>query len=126
MRILIVDDTKSVHFFVKELLKSETGLSFSDAFNGQEALDCVAANEAFDVILLDWEMPVMTGPECLEKLRANGMTSPIVMMTTKNAVDDIRRVLELGASEYLLKPFTCDILKEKIQSVCGEVFQNAG
>lgn len=123
-KILLVDDTKAVHAFVKDLLKKAKDVQFTDAYNGLEAVEFVKRGEKFDLVLLDWEMPVKTGPECLNELNAMGFKSPVVMMTTKNSPDDIAHLLELGASEYMLKPFTVDILKEKIEFVCGQVFQN--
>jgi CheY-like chemotaxis protein len=123
-KILLVDDTKAVHAFVKDLLKSAKDIQFTDAFNGAEALEIVKRGEKFDLVLLDWEMPVKTGPECLNDLKAMGFSSPIVMMTSKNSPDEIAHLLESGAAEYMLKPFTVDILKEKIEYVCGQVFPN--
>ncbi len=123
-RVLLVDDTKAVHAFVKDLLKSANGIQFVDAYNGAEAVALVKSGERFDLVLLDWEMPVKTGPECLSELKQMGFESPIVMMTTKNSPTDIAHLLELGAAEYMLKPFTADILKEKIEYVCGQVFSN--
>lgn len=126
-RILIVDDTKSIHTFVKELLKKRADLQFADAYNGQEAVEVInkSANE-FDLVLLDWEMPIMTGPEALQAIKESGCNIPVVMMTTRNAPDEIAKLLEMGASEYLMKPFTADILLEKIEYACGEAFQRAG
>lgn len=123
-KILLVDDTKAVHAFVKDLLKTATDIQFTDAFNGAEAVELVKKGEKFDLVLLDWEMPIKTGPECLNELKALGFPSPIVMMTTKNSPDEIAHLLEIGAAEYMLKPFTVDILKEKIEYVCGQVFNN--
>ncbi|MDZ4083255.1 MAG: response regulator [Bdellovibrionales bacterium] len=123
-KILLVDDTKAVHTFVKDLLKAATDIQFTDAFNGAEAVELVRKGEKFDLVLLDWEMPIKTGPECLNELKALGFPSPIVMMTTKNSPDEIAHLLEIGAAEYMLKPFTVDILKEKIEYVCGQVFHN--
>ncbi len=125
-KVLIVDDTRSVHTFVKELLKKKSGLVFTDAFNGQEAIEIVkASKEGFDLILLDWEMPVKTGPESLKELKDLGCASPVVMMTTRNSPDEIMKLLGMGAAEYILKPFTADILIEKIEYACGEAFSRA-
>jgi DNA-binding response OmpR family regulator len=125
-KILLVDDTKSIHAFVKDLLKKKTSVIFRDVFNGQEAIDCLFdSQEKFDLILLDWEMPIKTGPETLMELKKRGCDTPIVMMTTRNSPDEIAQLLEMGASEYMMKPFTADILFEKIEYVCGEGFNRA-
>ena len=125
-RILIVDDTKMIHTFVKELLKGVGGIEFCDAFDGVQAIEILKRDSNFNLVLLDWEMPKMTGPECLQEIKSFGMQTPVIMMTTKNAPADIARLLENGAAEYLLKPFTTDILTEKIAYVCGEDFSYAG
>lgn len=122
--ILIVDDTRSVHAFVKSLLSGATGLATTSAFNGRDAVELLKSGRKFDVVFLDWEMPLLNGPETLSELKKMGVTAPIVMMTTKSDPDDIRRMLELGVSEYLMKPFTVDILFEKIELVSGKSFSH--
>ena len=86
-KILIIDDTRTVHMFIKSITKDED-LQFADAFNGQEGLDLLASNQ-FDMVLLDWEMPVMNGPETLEKIVNQHPDLPVVMMSTKNEFEDI-------------------------------------
>ena len=124
-KILIVDDMKSVHSFVKNLLSKAEGLAVTSVFNGQEALDALKSGQQFDLIFLDWEMPVMTGPETLRAFSEIKLSTPVIMMTTKNTTDDIQNMLSLGASEYLLKPFTVDIIFEKINFVTGKDFKYA-
>lgn len=118
-KILIVDDSKAVHSYLKDCFK-DGKYQIEHVFNGQEAFDKVKSQQKYDLILLDWEMPVMTGPEFAKKIRSENVPTPIVMMTTKNAVEDIKFMLENGASEYMMKPFTKDILFEKVQTVLGE------
>jgi len=125
MRFLIVDDTKSIHSFVKALLAKVPELQITSVFNGREALELLASGERFDLVLLDWEMPVLNGPDTLTGIMAAGYHYPVVMMTTKNAPEEISRMLELGASEYLLKPFTADILLEKITQATGKDLPHA-
>ncbi len=120
MKILIIDDTKSVHAFVKNLLGKSAGLETLSVFNGAEAMGLLAERKSeFDLILLDWEMPVMDGPTTLSAIKASGITAPVMMMTTKNEMKDIENMLALGAAEYLMKPFTIDILFDKIEYVTG-------
>jgi two-component system chemotaxis response regulator CheY len=125
MRFLIVDDTKSIHSFVRVLLAKVPGLELESVFNGEEALQRLAAGERYDLVLLDWEMPVLNGPGTLAKIAAMGYSVPVVMMTTKNAPDEIAQMLKLGATEYLMKPFTADILFEKLSLVTGRDFSYA-
>ncbi len=118
-KALIIDDTKTVHNFVKSLLGGIADINLQSAFNGQEALEVVKADKNFDVIFLDWEMPVLNGPETMAEFKKMLLQTPVIMMTTKNQPEDIEKMLALGVSEYLMKPFTADIILEKIQFVTG-------
>lgn len=120
MEILMIDDTRAVQAFVKNLLAKAPGINVTAVMNGQEGWELLRSGRHFDLILLDWEMPVLNGPDTIVKIRESGITTPILMMTTKNEPEDIQRVLELGAAEYLMKPFTADILFEKIGAVLGQ------
>ncbi len=120
VRFLIIDDTKSIHAFVRGLLgKSNLELEVVSVFNGKEAIDLLAKDSNFNLVLLDWEMPVMNGPETMLVLQGQFPAIPVMMMTTKNDPNDMMKMLTLGAKEYLLKPFTVDILFSKIESVIG-------
>lgn len=112
--ILIVDDSKPIFLMVKEMLE-ECGVSAEWAENGSVAVE-KSIQKNYDIILLDWNMPELNGPEFLEKNLTEKFTqSPIVMMTTENGPDYIKKALELGASEYIMKPFSKDILVSKIE-----------
>lgn len=124
-RVLIIDDTKAVHAFVKSLLGKANELAISSVYNGNEALETLYKNKSFDLILLDWEMPILNGPETLKKIKIIAAEIPVIMMTTKNKPEDIQTMMESGASEYLMKPFTIDILFEKIEFATGKVFKYA-
>ena len=124
-QILIVDDTRSVHAFAKSLLAKAAGIETASAMNGEEGLAALQSGKTYDLILLDWEMPVLNGPETLEKIKLLGIRTPVVMMTTKNDPSDIQKMLSAGVSEYLIKPFTVDILFEKIEFATGKTFKYA-
>jgi two-component system chemotaxis response regulator CheY len=118
MKVLIVDDSKAIFMMVSEMLK-EAGHESVWAEDGQKACEFLSHDKC-DLILLDWNMPVMNGPEFLEENKKKALTtSPIVMMTTENKPDNIKKALSLGASEYIMKPFTSDILLNKIELVTG-------
>lgn len=118
--ILVVDDTRSVHAYLKSLLAPISGIKITDVFNGAEAIEVLAANQSFSVILLDWEMPVLDGIGTLRKLGEMGCPIPVVMMTTKNSPEEIGAALEAGAGDFIMKPFTLDILLEKIETFHGK------
>ena len=116
MKILVVDDSKPVHSLLEEMLEAAK-ISFQHVYNGQEAVD-VFKTETFaaDLVLLDWEMPTLSGIEALPLLKAARPNQLIIMMTSKNSMTDISEALEKGASDYVIKPFTKDILIGKINS----------
>lgn len=114
MKFLIVDDSNAIAMMVSEMLK-EMGHSSERAVDGKEALKKIEENDDFDFILLDWNMPNMSGIEFLKYNYENHITNtPIIMMTTENKPDNIREALMFGASEYIMKPFTKDIIESKV------------
>ncbi len=121
----MVDDTKSVQAFVKALLAKAPGIEVTSVYNGLEAVELLKQKSDFDLILLDWEMPKMDGPTAFVEFKKMGVKTPTVMMTTKNSPEDIMKMLELGVAEYLMKPFTIDILFEKIETATGRGFSYA-
>ncbi len=125
IRILMVDDTRSVHAFLKAIFSKVPETQCQSAMNGSEALSIVNSGAQFDIILLDWEMPILNGPQTLEALKKANCGIPVMMMTTKNNPQDIQEMIELGACEYLMKPFTPDILIEKLKFILGDRFSYA-
>jgi two-component system chemotaxis response regulator CheY len=114
MRVLIVDDSRFVRSFLRGLLETR-GIECVEAADGQAGLDRLHEGPAFDLALVDWNMPVMGGLEMLEHLRAEGYAGPKVMMVTTEAENNfIERALEAGADEYLMKPFDADALNDKL------------
>ena len=120
MKVLVVDDSKAVHAFLEEIFDG-TDTTLNHVFNGQEAIDAVTSNSFdSDVVLLDWEMPTLSGIEALPQLRSCRSHLHILMMTSKNSMADIVEALQKGASDYVIKPFTKDILLAKISQVTGK------
>ncbi|MBU6153808.1 MAG: response regulator [Bdellovibrionales bacterium] len=124
-KVLIVDDTKSVHAFVKNLLLKSKEVEVTSVHNGAEAVELLKENDQFDLILLDWEMPVLNGPETFLAIKGMGLRIPTIMMTTKNDPEDIQKMFSAGIDEYLMKPFTIDILFQKMEWVSGKAFSYA-
>jgi two-component system chemotaxis response regulator CheY len=114
----MTDDSKSIHAYVKVLF-SETPHELCHSFSGEETLDILEKDQKFDLLLMDWEMPGITGPETVEKIVASGVVIPTIMVTSKNETNDIIRALTVGAVEYVMKPFTQTILFEKISLITG-------
>ena len=114
---LVVDDSKVIRKVARHILESMS-FAVEEAADGQEALTFCRANRP-DVILLDWNMPVMNGIEFISELRRlNGGAAPkVVFCTTENDVAHIREAIEAGADEYVMKPFDHDTLQMKLQLI---------
>jgi two-component system chemotaxis response regulator CheY len=98
-------------------IMTDLGFEIADAANGREALDRLTAGPAPNVALVDWNMPEMNGFELVCALRANDRyrATRIVMVTTEVEMGQVVRALEAGADEYVMKPFTKDVLREKLE-----------
>ncbi|TDQ67318.1 two-component system chemotaxis response regulator CheY [Maritalea mobilis] len=110
---LIVDDSSVIRKVARRILE-EIGFEVDEAEDGQEAFEKCTKNMP-DTILLDWNMPVMSGLEFLKKLRSyvGGEMPKIVFCTTENDVGHIAMALKAGADEYMMKPFDREILEGK-------------
>ena len=110
---LVVDDSRVIRKVARRILE-EIGYDIAEAADGMEALAwCRAAMP--DAILLDWNMPVMSGIEFLRRLRSEpgGDTPMVVFCTVENDIEHIREALDAGANEYIMKPFDGDIIAAK-------------
>jgi DNA-binding NtrC family response regulator len=108
-RVLIVDDEKNMRWVLGQALSSD-GFEVVEAVDGNSALDSVSDQEP-DVMVLDHRMPAPDGMEVLRKLRAKGLTFPIIMLTAHGNVATAVEAMKAGASEYLTKPFDLEELK---------------
>ena len=111
---LVVDDSPIVRKIAGRILRG-FGFEVDDAENGQIALQ-KCEYRLPDVILLDWNMPVMTGIDFLRLLRRmeGGSTPAVILCTTETDVDHIREAFEVGADEYIMKPFDVEVLRAKL------------
>lgn len=117
MKVLVIDDSKMITTLVMDMLV-KAGHTASHCENGQVAIDLLVKKEKFDLILLDWNMPVLDGPGFLKEFSSKAFEkTPIVMMTTENKPAMIKEALSLGACEYIMKPFTSDILISKLAMI---------
>ena len=114
---LIIDDSRVIRKVSRDIVES-LDFRVSEAENGEAGLKACEA-EMPDVILLDWNMPVMDGYSFLKALRATpeGLKPKVVFCTTENSIDHITRALQAGADEYVMKPFDRDILAAKFQEL---------
>lgn len=113
---LVVDDSRAVRLILARTL-AELGFEVRQATNGREALALIDADPgAFRLVLLDWHMPEMDGLELLRELRSRPQLSAlvVVMVTTETDLDHVAEALAAGANEYIMKPFTREILVEKL------------
>jgi two-component system, chemotaxis family, chemotaxis protein CheY len=114
---LIVDDSKVIRKVARHILET-LQFQVSEAVDGEEALT-MCANDNPDVILLDWNMPVMTGMEFLRAYRASSIQdgAKVIFCTTENGIAHIQAAIDAGADEYVMKPFDRETLENKLQIV---------
>lgn len=114
MRALVVDDSTAVRLYLRKVLLP-CGFEVVEAKNGREGLERVR-EQAVDLVLLDWNMPVMNGLELLQRIRCEpGVGSPCVMMvTSENDLQEVAQALATGANEYVMKPFTPEVILDKL------------
>jgi two-component system chemotaxis response regulator CheY len=118
-KALVVDDSRTIRTILKRIL-AEMGYEVCEAANGVEALQVIAVEKAdLELVLADWNMPEMNGLEMLKQLRQNPELSDVkvVMVTTEAELGHMASALDAGADEYVMKPFTKDILKEKLELI---------
>src|SRR6188768_4059806 len=116
MRILVVEDDPKLRSFLRQGL-SESGhecVALEDGERARAHLD--GAPDPYDVILLDVMMPVKSGWELLEELRALGNETPVLFVTARDAVEERVKGLKLGADDYIIKPFAFDELLARIEA----------
>jgi len=118
MRALIVDDSRFIRQYLRQLLEG-MGLSCEEAMDGDQALEMLRGTSLFDFMLLDVNMPGMSGLECVKQLREAGLQPPmkVMMVTTEADNSYICQALDYGADEFLMKPFTPESLREKLAMI---------
>lgn len=118
MKILLVDDSPTILKFLKKILEK---------FNYSDVVTACSANEAFsilqnmniDLIFLDWNMPNMSGLECLQKLKDTEETKhiPIIMITVEKSIEKIKQAIDSGAEGYIVKPINIEALKIRLKDI---------
>lgn len=115
MRILLAEDEKEMSNALVAILK-HNNYSVDAVYNGADALD-YGCSENYDVIILDIMMPKLNGLEVLKKLRENGIHTPILMLTAKSQIEDRIQGLDMGADDYLSKPFAMGELLARVRAM---------
>jgi two-component system chemotaxis response regulator CheY len=115
MRALVIDDSRAVRIIIGNILR-DIGMEVVEAGNGREALDQLKHHPDVELVLVDWNMPVMNGLEFIQAVRAQRSYDGLrlLMVTTETETDQVLRALNAGANEYVMKPFTKDILLAKL------------
>lgn len=114
---LVVDDSKVIRKVARHILES-LDINVTEACDGRDALNQCEVSVP-DVVLLDWNMPIMSGMEFLQALSKTQMTArpKVIFCTTENGLGHIKAAVEAGADEYVMKPFDRDTLESKLQIV---------
>ena len=115
MRILIAEDQKDLNKILTKKLSAE-GYSVDSCFDGQEGLDCMRVAD-YDGVILDVNMPRLDGFGVVKAMRADGMQAPVLFLTARDSIEDKVTGLDLGASDYLVKPFSFEELMARVRAL---------
>ncbi len=120
-KALVVDDSKAIRIILSEMLQN-LGYVVSSAANGRlaaEVLACIPDTEIPELSLVDWNMPDMNGIEFVRHVRSNSRYDHmrLVMVTTETHPEQMKTALSAGANEYIMKPFTEEMIREKLQLI---------
>jgi len=119
MRILIVDDSSTMRRIIGNVVQ-QLGIAkedFDEAEDGVVAWKLFQDNNNYDVVLTDWNMPNMNGLDLVKHIRSADKKVPIVMITTEGGKGEVITALKAGVNNYIVKPFSADILKEKLDGL---------
>lgn len=116
MQALVVDDSKAMRMIIGRTLKG-LGYEVVEACHGLDALERLKDSGTFDVALVDWNMPEMNGYEFICAVRTDPIYNDMLLMmvTTEAEMSQVVKALEAGANEYIMKPFTKEMIQEKLQ-----------
>ncbi len=119
MKFLVVDDSSTMRRIIKNTLGRLGHKEILEAEDGAKAWDVMSKNSDIDVLVTDWNMPEMNGLELVQKVRAEEKYTdmPIIMVTTEGGKGEVITALKAGVNNYIVKPFTPQVLKEKLEAV---------
>ena len=121
MKLLVVDDSSTMRRIIKNTLAR---LGYKDVLEGADGVEGwtqMDNNPDIDMLITDWNMPEMNGLELVKKVRADARfkDTPIIMVTTEGGKTEVITALKAGVNNYIVKPFTPQVLKEKLAAVMG-------
>ena len=121
MKILVVDDSSTMRRIIKNTLNHLGYKDLLEAEDGVQAWDTLCSTKDINVLVTDWNMPNMNGLELVRKVRAESkyVDMPIIMVTTEGGKGEVITALKAGVNNYIVKPFTPQVLKEKLEVVLG-------
>jgi len=116
MKVLVVDDSKTMRGILRKILSTLDGAQFVEAADGLEALAALAGDPGgFGLILVDWNMPNMDGLTLVRRFREKDKRTPVVMATTEAEKDRVVEAIRAGVTNYVVKPFTPRMLMDKVK-----------
>jgi len=118
IKILVVDDFSTMRRIVKNILKQIGYTEIDEAEDGNGAL-AKLRQDKYDLIVSDWNMPNMTGLDLLKAIRADGALNgiPVLMVTAEAKKENVVEAIKAGVNNYIVKPFTAEVLREKIEKI---------
>lgn len=118
MKALVIDDSRAMRTILRGLL-GDMGYTVTEAANGRDALKALASAPDISLAMVDWNMPEMNGLEFVQAVRKDGGNSGVrlIMCTTETEMSQVAKALECGADEYVMKPFTTDVIREKLRTI---------
>jgi two-component system chemotaxis response regulator CheY len=122
MKILVVDDSSTMRRIIQNTLARLGYKDVVQAADGVEAWNAMQENPDIGVVITDWNMPNMNGLELVKKIRAEEKYKniPIIMVTTEGGKKEVITALKAGVNNYIVKPFTPQVLKDKLEAVLGK------
>lgn len=121
MKLLVVDDSSTMRRIIKNTLARLGHKDILEGADGVEGWSALDSNPDIDMLITDWNMPEMNGLELVLKVRADSRFKdlPIIMVTTEGGKAEVITALKAGVNNYIVKPFTPQVLKEKLGAVMG-------
>lgn len=121
MKLLVVDDSSTMRRIIKNTLARLGYKDILEGENGVQAWEQMDSDGDVAVLITDWNMPEMNGLELVKKVRADDRFKeiPIIMVTTEGGKAEVITALKAGVNNYIVKPFTPQVLKEKLEAVLG-------